>query len=129
MSMLVICFERNLIQHSHRCHGLVSWLGHRIHFKWFVIIIPQWGANKAPLSWDLEGVNIWATCHIQMKIIDISEKSFTDQFNLENWTLETKCLQFDCDFRQMTIFALTFYLASWVWCLYKILTLIQCLLS
>ena len=48
------------------------------------MIIPQWGANKEPLSWDLEGVNIWATCHIQMKIIDISEKSFTHQFNLEN---------------------------------------------
>ena len=79
-SMLVICFERNLIQHSHRCHGLVSWLGHRIHFRWFVIIIPRWGANKGPLSWDLEGVNIWATCHIQMDIVDIfSIKNLTHQ--------------------------------------------------
>ena len=38
--------------------------------------MPQWGANKEPLSWDLEGVNIWATFQIQMDIISYCNESF-----------------------------------------------------
>ena len=68
-------------------YGLVSWLGHRHHFKWFVIIIPPWGANKGPLSWDLEGVNIWPAFHKQMDIISGKKVQLiikTWKLNIEN---------------------------------------------
>ena len=118
ISILMIGFEGNLILHYHRCHGLLSWLGYRIHLKWFVIIIPQWGAYKDPLSWDLEEVNIWATFQIKMDIISYTKRKFRRcvcYLIVRSGTWQYLLLHF--------IWSLEFG------CLIKILTLIQCLLS